>query len=119
MRAHPAMTDFRSRSKEGSAAARGRRYGQSIDILRQLAADEPLHEARHQPALQRRLMLLEQQIAKGRAQFARQLDVVTGIERRKGDATAARETLHLFAQAHVIRLDDRDRLARQLEGALD
>jgi hypothetical protein len=120
MRAHPVMTDHsRSRSKEASSTARGRRYGRPIDILRQLAADEPLHEARDQPALQRRLMLLEQQIAQGRAQFARQLDVVAGIERRKGDATAARETLHLFAQAHVIRLDDRDRLARQLEGALD
>jgi hypothetical protein len=44
---------------------------------------------------------------------------VAGIERRQGDSTSAREMLHLFAQAHTIRLDDRDRLARLLEGALD
>jgi hypothetical protein len=42
---------------------------------------------------------------------------VTEIERSHGDSTAARETLHLFAQAHAIRLDDRDRLARLLEQA--
>ena len=38
---------------------------------------------------------------------------------RHGDSTSAREMLQLFAQAHAIRLDDRDRLARLLEGALD
>jgi hypothetical protein len=71
------------------------------------------------PALHRRLVRLEQQIVQGRAQFARQLDIVAGIERRHGDSTSAREMLQLFAQAHAIRLDDRDRLARLLEGALD
>jgi len=99
---------------------RGRRYGRSIDILRELVADTPLPEARPDgPALHRRLVRLEQQITRGRAQFARQLEVVAGIERRQGDSTSAREMLQLFAQAHAIRLDDRDRLARLLEGALD
>ena len=120
MHTRPVVADCpRPRSKQGSAPARGRRYGRSIDILRALAADTPLHDAPDLPALQRRLALLEQQIARGRQQFARQLDTVAGIERRQGDATAARERLQLFAQAHVIRLDDRDRLARLLEGALD
>jgi len=121
MRTRPVVAELpRPRSKEGSASARRRRYGRSIDLLRELAADQPLHEARpDRAALERRLVLLEQQIARGREQFARQLDIVTGIERRQGDATAAREMLHLFAQAHVIRLDDRDRLARLLEAALD
>jgi hypothetical protein len=44
---------------------------------------------------------------------------VAGIERKHGNSAAAREMLQLFAQAHAIRLDDRDRLARLLEGALD
>lgn len=97
-----------------------RRYGRSIDILRQLAAAASLYDARpDRPALHRRLMLLEQQIAQGRRRFARQLDIVAGIESRQGNATAAREVLKLFAQAHALRLDDRDRLARLLEGALD
>ena len=52
-------------------------------------------------------------------QFARQLEVVAGIERKHGNSASAREMLQLFAQAHAIRLDDRDRLARLLEGALD
>jgi hypothetical protein len=89
-------------------------------MLRELAAGKPLHDIRPDaPALQRRLVALEQQIAKGREQFARQLELVACIERRHGDSAAARERLQLFAQAHVIRLDDRDRLARLLEGALD
>ena len=116
MRAHQAVAHHsRSRSKAAPAPARTRRYGRSIDILRELVADKPLSEAN--PALQRRLVLLERQIAQGRAQFARQLDIVAGIERRQGNATAAREMLLLFAQAHAIRLDDRDRLARLLEQA--
>lgn len=121
MLTRPVVADHpRPRSKEGSAPARRRRYGRSIDILRELAAGRPLHDARPDgPALQRRLVLLEQQIAQGRQQFARQLEVVAGIERRQGDSAAAREKLQLFAQAHAIRLDDRDRLARLLEGALD
>jgi hypothetical protein len=105
--------------KAGTAPARRRRYGRSINILRQLAAGKPLNDTPpDHTALQRRLVLLEEEISRGRAQFARQLDIVAGIERRHGDATAARERLQLFAQAHVIRLDDRDRLARLLEGAV-
>jgi hypothetical protein len=121
MRTRPAVADRPSpRSKEGSAPGRGRRYGRSIDILRELAAGKPLQDAHPDgPALHRRLVRLEQQIVQGRAQFARQLDIVAGIERRHGDSTSAREMLQLFAQAHAIRLDDRDRLARLLEGALD
>ena len=121
MRTRPAVADRPSpRSKEGSASGRGRRYGRSIDLLRELAAGKPLQDARPDgPALHRRLVRLEQQIVQGRAQFARQLDIVAGIERRQGDSTSAREMLQLFAQAHAIRLDDRDRLARLLEGALD
>ncbi len=121
MRTRSALADHpRPRSKEGSAPARCRRYGRSVDMLRELAAGKPLQDTRPDaPALQRRLAQLEQQISKGREQFARQLEVVAGIERRQGDATSARERLQLFAQAHVIRLDDRDRLARLLEGALD
>lgn len=121
MRAHQAVAHHpRSRSKAAPAPARTRRYGRSIDILRELVADKPLPGAHpEQSALQRRLVLLERQIAQGRAQFARQLDIVAGIERRQGNATAAREMLLLFAQAHAIRLDDRDRLARLLEGDLD
>lgn len=116
MRAYPVVADLpSSRARQGH-----RRYGRSIDILRKLAADKPLQEAPPDgAALQRRLMQLEQQIARGRAQFARQLEVVAGIERRQGDATSAREMLQRFAQAHVILLDDRDRVARLLEGALD
>jgi hypothetical protein len=121
MRARPVVADLpSSRAKQGSAAGRARRYGRSIDILRELVADNPLPETRPDgAALQRRLVRLEQQIVQGRAQFARQLDIVAGIERRRGDSTSAREMLQLFAQAHAIRLDDRDRLARLLEGALD
>lgn len=121
MHTRPALADLPgSRSKPGAAPPRHRRYGRSIDMLRELAAGKPLPEMRPDgPALQRRLALLEQQIARGRQQFARQLDIVAGIERRHGDSTLAREMLQRFAQAHVIRLDDRDRLARQLEGALD
>jgi hypothetical protein len=121
MRTYPAAADFSSlRPKAGSAPGRGRRYGRSIDMLRELVADKPLPETRPDgAALQRRLALLERQIAQGRQQFARQLEVVASIERRQGDSASARERLQLFAQAHVIRLDDRDRLARLLEGALD
>jgi hypothetical protein len=121
MRARPVVADLpSSRSKEGAAPGRQRRYGRSIEMLRELAASTPLPEVRPDgPALQRRMRLLEQQICQGRAQFAKQLDIVAGIERRHGDSTSAREMLQLFAQAHAIRLDDRDRLARLLEGALD
>ena len=121
MRARPVVADLpSSRAKQGSAAGRGRRYGRSIDMLRELVAEKPLPETRPDgPALQRRLVRLEQQIVQGRAQFARQLDIVAGIERRHGNSASAREMLQLFAQAHAIRLDDRDRLARLLEGALD
>jgi hypothetical protein len=109
-----------SRAKQGSASGRHRRYGKSVDMLRELAAVKPVEEVRPDgPALQRRMRLLELQISQGRAQFAKQLDIVAGIERRHGDSTSAREMLQLFAQAHAIRLDDRDRLARLLEGALD
>ena len=121
MRARPVVADLpSSRSKEGAAPGRNRRYGRSIDMLRELVADKPLPETRPDgAALQRRLVRLEQQIVQGRQQFARQLEVVAGIERKHGDSAAAREMLQLFAQAHAIRLDDRDRLARLLEGALD
>jgi hypothetical protein len=121
MRIYPAAAALSSpRPKAASASGRGRRYGRSIDILRELVAEKPLPETRPDgPALQRRLVRLEQQIVQGRQQFARQLEVVAGIERKHGDSAAAREMLQLFAQAHAIRLDDRDRLARLLEGALD
>ena len=91
----------------------------SIDLLRELAGDAPRSRSRLDRAtLERRLAQVEEQIAVGRQQFARQLEVVGAIERRHGESAAARETLHQFAQAHVIRLDDRDRLARQLEQLL-
>lgn len=94
------------------------RSGRSIDFLRELAAGKPLRTSRlERAALQQRLARLERRIAEGREQFARQLEIVAEIEGSHGDATAARESLHLFAQAHVIRLDDRDRLARLLERA--
>jgi hypothetical protein len=88
----------------------------SIDLLRELAGDAPRGRSRlDRTTLERRLAQVEEQIAVGRKQFARQLEVVGKIERRHGESASARETLHQFAQAHVIRLDDRDRLARQLE----
>ena len=122
MRARPVVADLpSSRAKQGSAAGRGRRYGRSIDTLRELVAEKPLPETRPDgPALHRRLVRLEQQIVQGRAQFARQLDIVAARSNEgMAISTSAREMLQLFAQAHAIRLDDRDRLARLLEGALD
>jgi hypothetical protein len=83
-----------------------------------LATDKPIRSSRQsRAALTQRLAQVENLITIGRQQFARQLTIVTEIERSQGDSTAARETLHLFAQAHAIRLDDRDRLARLLEQA--
>jgi hypothetical protein len=83
-----------------------------MDLLRDLATDKPIRSSRQsRAALTQRLAQVENLITIGRQQFARQLTIVTEIERSQGDLTAARETLHLSAQAHAIRLDDRDRLA--------
>ena len=96
----------------------GRSASRSMDLLRDLATDKPIRSSRQsRAALTQRLAQVENLITIGRQQFARQLTIVTEIERSQGDSTAARETLHLFAQAHAIRLDDRDRLARLLEQA--
>ncbi len=94
----------------------GRSSPPSLDWRISLAVDaSPARPGRG--ALTQRLAQVENLITIGRQQFARQLTIVTEIERSQGDSTAARETLHLFAQAHAIRLDDRDRLARLLEQA--
>jgi|SRR5262245_33685115 len=110
MSTHPATLDHKR------PAATRPSSGRSIELLRALVADKPARNPRlERLALQRRLARVEEQITRGRPQFARQLEVVAEIERAGGDAAQARETLRLFAQAHVIRLDDRDRLARLLE----
>jgi hypothetical protein len=109
---------IRSHSTHRSASADLPRSHQSIDLLRELAADKPVRRScQGRAALKQRLAQVEDQIALGRQQFAQQLMLVAEIERKHADSAAARETLQLFAQAHVIRLDDRDRLARLLEQA--
>ena len=120
MNARTVLADHhpRSRSTGGSASAEPPRAKRSMDLLRDLATDKPIRSSRQsRAALTQRLAQVENLITIGRQQFARQLTIVTEIERSQGDSTAARETLHLFAQAHAIRLDDRDRLARLLEQA--
>jgi hypothetical protein len=110
MSTHPATLDRKRPAANRPSSAR------SIELLRELVADKPARNPRlGRLELQRRLARVEQQIAHGRPQFARQLELVAEIELNGGDAAQARETLRLFAQAHVIRLDDRDRLARLLE----
>jgi hypothetical protein len=112
MNARTVVADHpRPRSIGGSAS-------RAMDLLRDLATDKPIRCSRQRrAALKQRLAQVEDLITLGRQQFARQLTIVTEIERNRGDSTAARETLHLFAQAHAIRLDDRDRIARLLEQA--
>ena len=112
MNARSVLADHpRPRSIGGSAS-------RAMALLRDLATDKPVRCSRqNRTALKQRLAQVEDLITLGRQQFARQLTIVTEIERNQGDSTAARETLHLFAQAHAIRLDDRDRLARLLEQA--
>jgi len=112
MNARTVVADHpRPRSIGGSAS-------RAMDLLRDLATDKPMRCSRQRrAALKQRLAQVEDLINLGRQQFARQLTIVTEIERSRGDSTAARETLHLFAQAHAIRLDDRDRIARLLEQA--
>jgi hypothetical protein len=105
MNARTVLADHpRPRSTGGSAS-------RSMHLLRDLAADKPIRSSRQSRAA------LTQRLAQVEDLITRQLTIVTEIERSHGDSTAARETLHLFAQAHVIRLDDRDRLARLLEQA--
>ena len=112
MNARTVLADHpRPRSIGGTAS-------RAMNLLRDLATDKPIRCSRQsRAALKQRLAQVEDLITLGRQQFARQLTIVTEIERSHGDSTAARETLHLFAQAHAIRLDDRDRLARLLEQA--
>ena len=112
MNARSVLADHpRPRSIGGSAP-------RAMDLLHDLATDKPIRCSRQsRAALKQRLAQVKDLIPRGGNQFARQLTIVTEIERSHGDSTAARETLHLFAQAHAIRLDDRDRLARLLEQA--
>ena len=112
MNARTVLADHPHPRSTGGSASR------SMNLLRDLAEDKPIRcSRRSRTALTQRLAHVEDLITLGRQQFARQLTIVTEIERSHGDSTAARETLHLFAQAHAIRLDDRDRLARLLEQA--
>ena len=112
MNARTVLADHPHPRSTGGSASR------SMNLLRDLAEDKPIRcSRRSRTALTQRLAQVEDLITLGRQQFARQLTIVTEIERSRGDSTTARETLHLFAQAHAIRLDDRDRLARLLEQA--
>lgn len=121
MRASPVVVHHRRvRSEQPPAPTRRPRYGHCLEGLRPLASDSPRQEAEAgRSELQRRLTLLDRQIAEGREQFARQLQIVAVIEGAQGDSTVARDELQHCAHAHVVRLDDRDSLMRQLEGASD
>ena len=113
MRTRSALADHpRPRSKESSAPARCRRYGRSVDMLRELAAGKPLQDTPPDaPALQRRLAQLEQQIAKGREQFARQL----GID--AGDVMQSFKLRSRFSFSVLIRRQ-KNRIAGQQEAPL-
>jgi hypothetical protein len=66
--------------------------------------------------LKQRLAEVGDHIALGRQHIAQQLKIIAEIERRHGDSTSARQTLHTIAQTQLVHLDDRDRLMRMLEG---
>lgn len=118
MRARPALAGHSGSLRQEQAPTGRRRYVGPGDAPRQVPA--ALQDADGgRSALMRRLTQIDQQITEGREQFARQVDIVSDLERAQGDTASARATLQLLARVHVIRLDERERLRRLLEAALD